>query len=265
MRNRIIFLALLLLLSLANFAYAVPITVTFSANNFYILVGLTPAPTDPVTGTIVYDAADIHSPINSLISINMTIDGHAYSLGELAFSPGPAIGGSINGVISLVGNTNDFYIMWDSTTLQPTAFTYSDQSVAGIWQSTTFSEFSVTGPYAATNDSACTRFLYNNAYSCWVACDNETSFESCIAFNATSVGHFGLFIETPSEKMTCSCDNRITNSGIEFNEGHSFLCVSEGASLDGTVNRSINLDGNFYDGDVNCAFKCRLDPTCQPG
>jgi hypothetical protein len=30
------------------------------------------------------------------------------------------------------------------------------------------------------------------------------------------------------------------------------------------VNRSINFDGNFFNGDVNCTYKCKLDPACHP-
>ncbi len=147
MYKKIIFLAVLLL-SLANFAYAAPITITFTANNFVLVAGSGTAPTDPVTGTIVYDAADVHSPINSLISINLTINGHTYAVGDLAFLQGAIIGGSLNGANSIVGGTNDFYIEWNPTTLEPELFSYADPSANGIWQSNTFSNFSVTGPGA---------------------------------------------------------------------------------------------------------------------
>ena len=149
MSRKIIFLALLLLFP-ANFAYAAPITVNFTANDFSILAGSNQAPTDPVTGTIVYDATDVYSPINSLTSITMTIDGHAYAVGELAFiSPWGSeqlIGGAINGADGTGGANNDFWLNWYTATLTPDNFTYTDALVPGIWRSVAFSQFSVTGP-----------------------------------------------------------------------------------------------------------------------
>ncbi len=120
-------------------------------------------------------------------------------------------------------------------------------------------------------DDTCTRFLDNNTYSCWAACDNDESGEMCMVFDATSRGHFEAFIGG-SLPVICSCDNRTANSGIQFNESHSFLCVLSteigGIAFNGTVNRSINFDGNFYfnfsEVGINCTVKCRLDPSCRP-
>ncbi len=115
-------------------------------------------------------------------------------------------------------------------------------------------------------DDMCTRFLDNNGYLCSYSCDDYTSGQLCVTIDTTSPGHFEAYLQGPG-LMTCSCDNRITRSGIEFNESHSFLCVlapDDGgtAAFDGTVNRSINFDGNFFDGEINCTLKCRLDPSC---
>src|SRR5215469_12399634 len=65
------------------------------------------APTDPVSGTIVWTAQDIHSAIQSFVSVSLTLDGHSYSVPELGFfSFGPGtnqpdsefgIGGTLNG------------------------------------------------------------------------------------------------------------------------------------------------------------------------
>ncbi len=116
-------------------------------------------------------------------------------------------------------------------------------------------------------DDTCTRFLNNNIYSCWVACDNYSFYEDCLSFTTTSEGHFNVASAEVGETLACSCDNRVSD-GTEFNESHSFLCVfsSGGIAFDGTVNRSINFDGNLFEtteGVRNCTYKCRLDPTCQ--
>jgi len=112
-------------------------------------------------------------------------------------------------------------------------------------------------------DDTCTRFLDDNLYSCWVVCDNDSFPTDCLKFAFISPGHFAMGSARVGEEFLCTCNNRINNSGPEFNESHSFLCFSSGAGFDGTINRSINFDGNFYDGDANCTYKCRLDPSCQ--
>ncbi len=43
------------------------------------------APTDPVTGTIIYTAPSFLDPIQSFESINMTIAGHSYSVEEIGY------------------------------------------------------------------------------------------------------------------------------------------------------------------------------------
>ena len=125
-----------------------------------------------------------------------------------------------------------------------------------------------------TVDDTCTRFLDNNAYSCWVVCDDETYTDDCLVFDTGTPGHFEMDSARVGvgETFLCSCDNRIKNTGTEFNESHSFLCVFGGndggpKAFDGTVNRSINFDGNMYE-EVdywgrNCTYKCRLDPSCN--
>jgi len=119
-------------------------------------------------------------------------------------------------------------------------------------------------------DDMCTRFLDDNSYSCWVVCDDETYTDDCLSFNTTSPGHFEIHSARVNETFRCSCDNRIKNSGTEFNESHSFLCFMEPdesdlGAFDGTVNRSINFDGNMFedvDGGRNCTYKCKLTSSC---
>ena len=117
------FLLILLSGGIGTPAHAIAITVSFQASPFQA-----GAPTDPVVGSIVYDAASTTSTINSLTSINLTTAGHTYTLGEVGFlSPFGAdqfIYGLINGT-TIVNGTNDFVFRWNETTLIPVEFTYS--------------------------------------------------------------------------------------------------------------------------------------------
>src|SRR5258708_4241210 len=103
--------AVLFLATLASSpARAIPITVSFTASGFPAR-----APADPVTGIITYDAASTTASINALTSVSLTIAGHTYSLGELAFASNvdQFIGGALNGVGGLDLGTNDFALVWD--------------------------------------------------------------------------------------------------------------------------------------------------------
>lgn len=136
------------LLFVAPPAKAIPITVEFTARNF-IYYGSNPPgpnpPTDPVSGTIVYDAASTTANINSLISINMTISGHTYGVGEvgfLSYGSYQLIGGLVNGVGSEYENTNDFDLLWDQSSLVPTLFEYATSP--GLYSTRDFTKFTVT-------------------------------------------------------------------------------------------------------------------------
>src|SRR3954469_19731235 len=72
---------ILLLTCVITQAHAIPVTVSFAVSGFRSDDGEVP-PTDPVVGSIVYDAASITSNINSLTSVNLTIAGHTYTIGE---------------------------------------------------------------------------------------------------------------------------------------------------------------------------------------
>ena len=138
-----IFAFALILLSVcaATYAHAIPITVSFQASGFPA-----GAPTDPVVGSLVYDAASTTSNINSLTSVNLTIAGHTFTVGELGFtSPFGSqqlIGGLLNGVNGIGSGTDDFLMQWNETTLIPVNFIYS--TPASIVASTNFTQFSVT-------------------------------------------------------------------------------------------------------------------------
>ena len=100
--------------------HAIPITVTFTATDFVPLFGSSPAPDDPVSGAMTYDAASINSPINSLTAISLTISGHTFTLAEVGFLDLglgiEEIGGLIDGVNGSGNSENDFLIIWDTST-----------------------------------------------------------------------------------------------------------------------------------------------------
>ena len=96
-----------------------------------------PAPTDPVIGTISWQAASIHDPIQGFDSISLTLDGHTYDANELRYLQNP--GSSFSeiyagpfgpGVASL---TDGFYLSWDNASLLPSAFGYTSSRISGIW------------------------------------------------------------------------------------------------------------------------------------
>jgi PEP-CTERM motif len=142
-------------------AGAIPITVSFTAASFIELEEAVAAPMDPVTGSIVYDAASTMSNINSLTSINLTIAGHTYLLSEVGFiSPAGSnqlIGGLSFGVGGILHHTDDFSIRWNQTTLIPFNFIYAATATGpagGIFLSSTFSQFSVTAAAAVPEPSS---------------------------------------------------------------------------------------------------------------
>lgn len=119
-----------LLVMVACSASAVPVTTSFTAAGF----GSAGAPTDPVSGTIVWEADSPASPIKSLTSIELTIGGHAYPLGEVGFASPyfgttDLIGGQIFGINTIYANTDDFWLMFDRASLAPTQFVYASADV----------------------------------------------------------------------------------------------------------------------------------------
>jgi hypothetical protein len=132
----------------AMVAHAIPITLTFTATDFVPLVGSSPAPDDPVSGAVIYEAASVNSPINSLTAISLTISGHAFILAEVGFLDLglgiEEIGGLIDGVNGAGNSESDFLIIWDTSSLTPLLFLYPTSDSSGIWDTSTFAQFSVT-------------------------------------------------------------------------------------------------------------------------
>jgi len=129
-------------------AHANPFTVTFTATDFVPLFPSSPVPDDPVSGTMIYDAASINSPIDSLTAISLTISGHTYTLAEVGFLDlglgFEEIGGLIDGVNGSGSNENDFLIIWDTSSLVPLLFLYATLDSTGIYDTSNFTQFSIT-------------------------------------------------------------------------------------------------------------------------
>lgn len=133
------------LCALASPSWAVPVTMNFTVSGFEVSGG-NAAPTDPVVGKIVWDAASATSPINSLLSIDLTLDGHTYGLGDVGFLGLPGIldiGGTLGGVGGLTNATNDFRIRFNVLDGTPVSFTYSSAARSGIWTGRQFTQFSI--------------------------------------------------------------------------------------------------------------------------
>jgi hypothetical protein len=140
-------LAVLLLVAIHE-ANALPVTVSFVATDFVPDIGSTPSRVSQVSGSIVYDAASVTAPINSLTSINLSIDGHSYSIGEVGFENYTNvvyIGGLISSVRSLVPGSNDFFLSYELSPATGFSFVYSTRnSSAAVWEATRFVALSIT-------------------------------------------------------------------------------------------------------------------------
>jgi len=136
-------LAVLLAL-VAGSASALPITASFSVTGFPA-----GAPADPVSGTIVWEADSPTAPIQSLTSISLTIDGHAYSLAEVGFlSPffgtTDLIAGNVSNLLTLWVGTDDFVLAFDRATATPNHFGYISADVPNFFLGQQFTSFSIT-------------------------------------------------------------------------------------------------------------------------
>jgi hypothetical protein len=129
-------------------AQAIPIEVNFTFEDFMPRYSSTSPPTDLVTGRIIYEGASVTANIDSLISIDLIIDGHTYLISEIGyispFASRQQIGGNSWGVNSISSGTDDFRFDWYKEALTPMKFSYTSNSTAGFWDSNTFSSFSVT-------------------------------------------------------------------------------------------------------------------------
>src|SRR5262245_29983295 len=133
----------------AGSAGAIPVTTSFTAVGF----SPSPAPTDPVSGVITWEAASLTAPIDSLTSVSLTIAGHVYGLDELAFDSSPdysmvMIGGRTGGVWTAYVGTDDFWLMFDRVSATPRHFLYmSAADPRSDFSTMAFDSFSISeGP-----------------------------------------------------------------------------------------------------------------------
>ena len=119
-------------------ASAVPYTAQFSFSGFDA-----GAPTDPVSGSLVFDKSATDFSINSLTSINLTIAGHTYDTGEIevdndfGFLSNVLLFGLPNGT-GAATNTNDFFLQYDRFTGDLFGvFSYTTQSQFAIFRTPT--------------------------------------------------------------------------------------------------------------------------------
>jgi len=103
------------------------------------------APQDPVSGSFEFTAASATSAITALDSVNLTIAGHVYTLGEVGFSNGShtLIGGTLNTPNAISSNTTDFWIRWTTASDAPLDFIYSTAGVNDFF-SGSLRTFSIT-------------------------------------------------------------------------------------------------------------------------
>ena len=140
---------LIALISISFNAYAIPVKMEFTlgGSNFFI--------NDPrilFSGTFIWDAASVNSPIRSLLSVDLTIDGHTYTLEEIGFAstdsfPVDIIGGLAGGGIGqFTSGTDDFSIDWDRPTSSPRSFSWTTANDPNSWfhqNSIGFSKFNI--------------------------------------------------------------------------------------------------------------------------
>lgn len=129
-------------------AHAIPVYLDFSVTGFGESSG-NAAPTDPVVGSIIYEAASVDATIDSITSISLTLNGYTYGISNLYFGTASGtlevIAGE--GGIGLGNLTDDFEISFYRDTGTGGAFTYTSSTLSGIWFARNFTSFSLTtGP-----------------------------------------------------------------------------------------------------------------------
>jgi hypothetical protein len=113
---------------LCGWVHAVTVTLDFTVTGFNPVFFATPVPQDSVSGQIVYSAASANGPVVSLISIDLEIFGHVYTLSETSFTnqaTASIIGGLDSGALTVDTGDDDFGIRFERDTLEWTIFLYS--------------------------------------------------------------------------------------------------------------------------------------------
>ena len=102
------------------------------------------SPIQSLSGSVTYEASSLYGTIESITAINLNIDGHAYTLGEVGYQtfvtpPDSApfdwtsVGGKMNEVGQVNENTNDFWLRWRTDTHEWIDFVYAVPDREGVW------------------------------------------------------------------------------------------------------------------------------------
>jgi hypothetical protein len=136
-------------MGLAAPARAITVELDFTAVDF------PPAsPNASISGRFTYEAASLTSPATSLTSVDLTISGHTYTLGEVGvalFGDTEVIGSTIEGVGNLQSGVNTFVLSYIPATGMPDedGFQYGAVGNPDISESLRYSEFSLRAVGAA--------------------------------------------------------------------------------------------------------------------
>ncbi len=108
-------------------ACAVQVTMSFTITGFPAT-----APQSAVTGSVMYSAGSSTSEIQSLLAVDLMINGHQYGLSEvgcLVFNPTTTlVGGNVSGVGSVHSGTDDFYFLYNPAAPDVYGFSYTSVS-----------------------------------------------------------------------------------------------------------------------------------------
>jgi hypothetical protein len=177
--KRLLLSVVMLCLAFTSNATAAIFELDFTAIGFAATSGFVNPPTDPVSGHIMYTAASLTSPIDSLTAISLVIGGHQYTLAEVGYSndfPNASlIGGLANGVTTIsqnvfTGLSNDFWIYFKRSPFQPVDFYYSVDSSMAVWDTFRFSQSSLTEVPAVPEPSTWAMMILGFLGVGWMAC-----------------------------------------------------------------------------------------------
>ena len=131
-------------------AHAVTVNLSFTA----VLSDST-----PVHGEFTYEAASLSDPVNSLTSVNLTFDGHTYSLAEVDHQyPFSSYYNTVDNIfasiwgLGVTNGFNDFLLSFYPSTQTPFSLQISSTGAHSsfVYYTNNFTEFSLTTGSSAT-------------------------------------------------------------------------------------------------------------------
>lgn len=132
--------AVVLALSLGSAAFAGPVTLELKASGFANAGTQYPGFDGEVDVSLSWDTANKADPIASILSIDIEIAGHQYTLAEVGIAnqgtTQTAIGAIVRGANAVIGDGafNDFLLVFDRVNPAINAFAYSIQGKTNaIW------------------------------------------------------------------------------------------------------------------------------------